>query len=840
MLRTAALLAAWFSALAMAQSPPAATAPAIPTTPVTPASAPTLDPQRMADLLAIVEGQNTPQARRTGVRELLRADSFEADRRLAQILGGNNRPAKVAIAGALAELPQQLNEGFLTPLASMLDDADPEARRSAAIALASFPNGAALERLREAVFDSQRSAQSRVAAIDALSLMTRREAVASLIDALADPQQPIFRPALAALERLSGQNFQSDPSAARNWWRENSNLPPAVWQQLQIERLSRAARDSEQRIHDLEQRLAGALRESFLRRPDAERTEQLTSLLSDPLASVRLVGLDLLQDHVASGKTPPPEVQRAARQLLEAAEPAVRALAVRTVAGLRDAADAERFSQLLATERNPDVRSALAYGLGYAGSSSSARVLLTLSEATTDPASLEAVDSLGRLAERGMLDAATRETVVAGISNRFDATPREDVPTRERLLRTLHRVADARFAPRLIAALDATEPASIRQIAVSGLAGLVALKPESGAGDAPTSRDSSRQDWLDALINVAGDADGAVRAAAIDALAQFGAGESALQALWGRLSLLETDAAIRDKAWSGVLRLLAGRPVAELDAWARRLPEIDDRTPRWTLDLLLLEEKSKELSNEARAELRVRIAGLRAAEGDPQQALAGYASALAGLGPERQIAAKAEMLRLALASDRLDAGVAETLRQEPRLPSESALELIQAEIRRRLEQDDADRALNLLAQLEQNPPMQWSDGAKESLENARRRAAETQARVDAERVRSVAKQATERSDSESLRAAVATLGPRAIELLREALRSEITSSTPDSTSEAALQALLRTAAPEWPGFSPDAPASEKLRALGAVAPSGTTQPQDRNGEAAMKGDTQRG
>jgi hypothetical protein len=68
----------------------------------------TLDQQRFNDLLILIEGQNSPQARRAGARELLRQGWPETVPQLSAILRGPDRPAKIAVARALSDLPTQI------------------------------------------------------------------------------------------------------------------------------------------------------------------------------------------------------------------------------------------------------------------------------------------------------------------------------------------------------------------------------------------------------------------------------------------------------------------------------------------------------------------------------------------------------------------------------------------------------------------------------------------------------------------------------------------------------------------------------------------------------------
>jgi hypothetical protein len=66
---------------------------------------------------------------------------------------------------------------------------------------------------------------------------------------------------------------------------------------------------------------------------------------------------------------------------------------------------------------------------------------------------------------------------------------------------------------------------------------------------------------------------------------------------------------------------------------------------------------------------------------------------------------------------------------------------------------------------------------------------------------------------EAARGTIAQLGVRAVPALREALRGTIATDSASPAIEQTLHDLLRAALPDWPGYPPDASASDKLKAL---------------------------
>jgi HEAT repeat protein len=792
----------------------------------------TFDQQRFNDLIALIEGQNSPQVRRTGARELLRHVWSETVPRFAAILRGPNRAAKVAVALALSDLPDRIVPDYIRPLLTMLEDPEAEVRNAAALALASSPTDDVIPGLKSLALNSDQRLAARLAAIDALGMMTQRGAIAVLIEALADRHSPIAAPALAALERATAQDFQGDSDAALAWWDSAREATLADWQRLQIERLVRQSRANEQRLRDLEQRLTNALRENYVRTAESEQLALLNAYLTDASAAVRRLGLALAQSKLAEGKSLAPETVARTRELLLAPEPHVRAAAARTVATLRDPADAERFQQLLASERHGAVREALVNGLGYVGSASTASVLLELLQSGDDATSSEAVTALGRLSERGVLDEPTHALVTSALLSCMQATPREEQAKRERLLWAMSRVGDPRFGPAFVAALDSPEAATVRLAAVRGIAVMVdpkavnannqASRPASGTAQNEANRGLlSPRELIDALVPVTSDPDVGVRRAAVETLAQFASTDGHVEALWNRLSPdREPEEGIRVTAWRGALRVIASRPVSEIQKWLDRLPGSEATQGQYAIELLQAAEKNLASKPEARGELgwvRARLAGQQAAANQIGAAISTYLMALEDLraaqSPEAARVAF-ELLRLALLHDRYDAQLATTLaNSHPALDGETLWEGLRGEIEQRLQPDEVDRAIAMLVALQTNPPTSLPADTRQALQEMLQRARQMRVEADTALVRTALQTLCEEPDDEKARQALLGLGPRAVPAVRDALREALQSERPDPDHIQQLHDLLKELDPQWSGFAPDAPVEEKLQAL---------------------------
>lgn len=791
-------------------------------------SQPTLDQQRFNNLIAIIEGQNSSQARRTGARELLRQDWSETVPRLTGILRGANRPARVAVALALSDLPDYIVPDYIEPLLAMLADAETEARHAAATALAMSPADDVLPRLRSLVLSKEQTRPSRLAAIDVLSMMTERQAIAVLVEVLADQDAELAVPALEALEQATAQNFQGDFEAALTWWKTAREATPAQWQRMQIERLVRQNRARRQRVRDLEQRLANTLRENYLHTPEGQRPALLNTHLTDVSTAVRLLGLELVQSMLAEGKTLTPETVARARELLTSPEPAVRAAAVRTVATLRNLADAERFRQLLSTERHAAVRAALVNGLGYVGSAAAADPLLKLLDSADQTIFSEAVTALGRLAERGVLDEPNRHAVASALLAHVRTTTDKQHAMYERLLWALSRVGDPRCGAVFVAALETPEAATVRLAAVRGIA--VMADPRTVKANGHTSQPAasdnaerclSPREMVDALVQVMDDPDAGVRRAAVEALAQFAASDAHAEALWSRLSPeREPEEAIRVTAWRGAMRVIATRPVSEIESWLDRLPGDEETRRQYAIELLQAAEKNLDSKPDSRGELgriRARLAAERALLKQSEQAISTYLTALedlhAGNSPELPRVAL-ELLRYALLNDCYDEQLAAALTDgNPVLDGAALWEGIRGEIEQQLHPSEVDHAISMLVALKTNPPASMPADTQTALEQVLQRARQIRAEADADLVNATLQKLRENPADAQTRQTLLNLGSRAVPAVRDALHAALQAEQPDANQIQWLHDLLKALLPDWPGFVPDAAPEDKLKAL---------------------------
>jgi len=713
---TSVLLPVLLAALVSSPTGGQTTAPA--TQPTTSTSTSTDRLQRINDLLGLIEGNNSLQARQIGVRELLLADWPETPERLAAILSGGNNSAKVAVALTLAEDPTRLDPRYISPLMSSLSSDDAALQQATAAALAAYRDSGVVPRLREIVADAERPLTLRRSALSTLGMMTQRDAVAALVEFLDQVPPSLRKPALDALEQATAMDFQGDAAAARAWWSATREMSLSEWHQRQIERLVRQNRDTLRQVRALEVQLTRSLRDGYLRTSDeAESNRLLQTYLADSLPAVRLLGLELAAAQGPEGRPLSAETIATIRASLTDVSREVRAAAVRTITNLRSAEDGERFIQMLAAERDPGVRLALTNGLGYIGGPTAIAPLLAILRESKGEILDEAVTAIGRLAERDVVGAEDRELIVTALLDHLAAAPEEARASRERVLWAAGRLRDRRFAPLFVSASAGDQPVTIRQAAVRGIAALAD----------PTLADS--------LVSLARDPDVAVRKSAVEALARLGQSEAHLAALWERMALAqEADADVREAAWSGALRLLRGRPAAELVGWAARLPADDPRASDRKLELLQLAAKGLSAdprSVAALSQTQVEIARLHQSAGRAADAVAAYRLALeaahTAASPE-QMQVALGLLRLSLAAGLYDGSVAAALAAaNPGVSGDALWAGIQPDIESALNDDRADLAITMLSAFIASPPGTLSPGTQEAAAALLERAQELRA-----------------------------------------------------------------------------------------------------------------
>ncbi len=789
-------------AVALAVGPPAASQ--AQTSPTQPAAPRGDAAQRAADLIALIEGPNSPQARATGARELLRLEWPDSRQRIASILRGTNVAARTALATALGELREYLHPEYVEPLLTMLGESDVSAVRAASVALASYSAGESAVGLRRLVLDPATPGGAFQAAVDALIAIAHRDGVATLVELLSTASSPRAAEALSALEHATGVSFAGDREAARAWWAANQGASADEWQRAQIRRLLDRQVAAESTARALEARLTRALRDLFLAAAEVDRAAILNSMLSDSLVSVRLLALELADAELVEGRTPTEATLASIRGLLTDSEATVRSAAVRVVSNMRAPDDARALASMLAVENDADVRIALVNALGFVGDAAAGSALLALIDAPDGRLGNAAVAAAARLAERGVLSSSDSAALVARLPELLSQAPREAVERRERLVWAMSRLPHAAFADAFVASLDPSEAVPVRQAAARGLAALADRR------------------FISTLVQTCRDPDPLVRKVAVEALPRLGGENAIIEALWSRLAAAdEPDASVRDAAWTGVVRLMGERPIDEVEGWLARLPPNGDGRVRRSVDLLQVIESRLRDRADARGRLgrvRARLAAQFALLSEPEAASAAWLAALDDLEDARDSELDLAAGRaLAFAATTGADGVGARVRLlNGRVDVQRVWNEVVPAITTLLDAQKFEAAEAALRRLATGPIGPWPAPIAAELDALLRRAMEGSTALTEKEAAAALDRLRVSPGDEAALAALARCDARAVPIMRAALLEVLSSAAPDANYERLLHDLLKERVPGWSGFSPDATPEQKRATLDGI------------------------
>jgi hypothetical protein len=107
--------------------------------------------------------------------------------------------------------------------------------------------------------------------------------------------------AYQSLIRLTGiDNYTSDFRRWSQWWAANRKLTSQQWQQQLLANFAKRNRNTSKQLAIVQDRLLLALRQRYRAAPADQKQLVLTSMLADPLDSVRRLSLDLVRDLIVS------------------------------------------------------------------------------------------------------------------------------------------------------------------------------------------------------------------------------------------------------------------------------------------------------------------------------------------------------------------------------------------------------------------------------------------------------------------------------------------------------------------------------------------------------------
>jgi hypothetical protein len=170
-----------------------------------------------------------------------------------------------------------------------------------------------------------------------------------------------------------------------------------------------------------------------------------------------------------------------------------------------------------------------------------------------------------------------------------------------------------------------------------------------------------------------------------------------------------------------------------------------------------------------------------------------------------------------LVNDRYDEQIAAAMVHcDPALDGRALWEGVRDEIERRLQPDDIDSAIAMLIALQTNPPASMPADSQEALDQTLARARHVRVEKDTVLVNGALQSLAEDSDDERARQTIIQLGARALPALRDALRSALQAEQPDADRIQLLYDLVKSLAPDWPGFPANAALEEKLTSLDQI------------------------
>jgi len=203
-------------------------------------------------------------------------------------------------------------------------------------------------------------ASQKAAMLRAVSSVRERAAAQYLISLLDIPSADaaLRHAAFEALARQSGRDDLGDDAAK---WRELlASLPTEeAWHNSAVHALAtKADRERAQRTI-VQSRLLETLRALHLATPADKRWPLITSMVSDPLSCVNLLGLELTSRELSAGNRPDPGLGLQILSLLRSPDPSIREQAAILIANLGPQGAESAIREALDRERIPATAAAL-------------------------------------------------------------------------------------------------------------------------------------------------------------------------------------------------------------------------------------------------------------------------------------------------------------------------------------------------------------------------------------------------------------------------------------------------------------------------------------------------
>lgn len=549
------------------------------------------NPPVVDKLLKVFKSSRTPETQKDTVTVLLLMPESHDD--LAEALAAKTEtPAtKLAILQALAEQSGNPPPIFVEALFATFESGESRLTEPSGLLLARIGDKRVVDKLFAVGNDPARPTTMRLAAVSALGQISNQESLHYTIDRLMllldSPSVETSNQAMASVDQITKISLGKSKQDWKDWWSVNKNKPKEVWLKdlnevlVQRNRALQAANDT------LRERLRSALEQIFAGTPEAGRETLLSGWLKDPLPLVQTAALAKL-DSFISNRQPDritPVLRDQLRGMLKTSDPAVRAQTVSLLGTLRESQSAETMVALLAKETDPTVKVELLFAISNLRVPQADELLVKALHEDSEVVVAGASRAIRQLIANKAVNGDNLPILGQALIARWKETKPDQPELRESLLSTLSVLLsnDARTWSPLLADIFKSSVADasseVKLAAVTGLGNLADL----------TSSDKVQKLLADALA----DKDARIRSAAADGLGRLSRSSEHFGLLVQRsVPETESDAGVRDRAWSAAIKMLAGGtldpflpvirreftpPFAERSVRAERMADLADQ-----------------------------------------------------------------------------------------------------------------------------------------------------------------------------------------------------------------------------------------------------------------------
>ena len=364
--------------------------------------------------------------RRAAARSLLAGPDGQATL-LNEYQSASDVGARLAIADTMRASMQLPADAWVPVLADSLSHSEPPLQESIASLLARVADARLSRKLLTLALDNAAPLNARRGAVLFLGQKRDRDSMAALVKLTGAGQpQPLRDVAVASLRVIAGtEGVESPQDFWERWWsvkRETysgDRLGGEIAENFNdlVASISRRAA----RASSLEERLLDATEQLYRIRPPQDRPAYLVKMLSDPLDSIRRLGMRLVLQRLTDGQLPEPELREALRSRLSDSQPLVRERAANALRLAGDEPAAERAALALVdgSEKDPAVLVAYFRLLARLPRVEVAEPALAwLSDATVGG---EAAGALAALHRAGALDAQRSQRAAAALRQSLQA-----------------------------------------------------------------------------------------------------------------------------------------------------------------------------------------------------------------------------------------------------------------------------------------------------------------------------------------------------------------------------------------------------------------------------------